>query len=78
MLLGGNIFLDDSVAHWDAYAAAYLFMNMPLSSLLLTDWQQELAQSMSWAFGQGFAGVLSNVYQGERKRERETCQCFDL
>ena len=51
---------------WDEeMATAWLFLNVPLVQLaFFSDWKQEMATDMSWAFTQGVAGILSNVYQG--------------
>ena len=62
-LLGGNVMSSNPM--FDAYATAYLFLDLPLYKLLFfSHWQADLAENMSWAFAQAMAGVLSNVYQG--------------
>ena len=51
---------------WDEErATAWLFLNVPLTQVaFFNDWKQDMADDMSWAFTQGVAGILSNVYQG--------------
>ena len=50
----------------NAYATAFMFLDVPLYQLLFfNSWKAELADSVSWAFCQGVAGILSNIYRGE-------------
>lgn len=61
-LLGGNIYTSHPLI--DEIATAWMFMNVPLHKLVFfRDWQDDLAEKMSWAFVQGVAGILSNVYR---------------
>ena len=61
-LLGGNVFSSNPM--FDAYATAFFFLRVPLYQMLFfSHWQQDLAENVSWAFSQGVAGILSNVYQ---------------
>eukprot|EP00934_Nitzschia_sp_Nitz4_P005750 Nitzschia sp. Nitz4//scaffold183_size43938//7266//8359//NITZ4_007265-RA/size43938-augustus-gene-0.69-mRNA-1//1//CDS//3329539599//5740//frame0 len=60
-LLGGNVYSSNQTS--DAVLAAYIFMDTPWYRMLnFSSWKQELADNMSWAFTQGVAGILSNVY----------------
>ena len=62
-LLGGNIYSSHPLL--DEIATAWIFMNVPWYKMIfIQDWRDELAENMSWAFVQGMAGILSNVYQG--------------
>lgn len=62
-LLGGNINMTHPVI--DEMATAWIFLNVPLHQLVFfRDWQDDLAENFSWAFTQGVAGILSNVYRG--------------
>jgi hypothetical protein len=50
----------------NTYATAYMFLDVPWYSLVFgSSWKSELTDSMAWAFSQGVAGLLSNLYQGE-------------
>lgn len=61
-LLGGNVFSSNPM--FDAYATAYFFLRVPLYKMLyFSHWQADMAENMSWAFSQGVAGILSNVYK---------------
>jgi len=43
-------------------ASAFMFLDVPLYQFLFfSSWRGELADSMSWAFTQGVAGLLSNL-----------------
>jgi hypothetical protein len=62
-LLGGGIATTHPI--YDEVPTAWLFMNVPWIQLLFfKDWKDEMAHHMSWAFTQGLAGILSNVYRG--------------
>jgi hypothetical protein len=62
-LLGGNLYSSHPLV--DELVTAYFFMNTPWYKMLfLRDWQDDLAENMSWAYVQGVAGILSNVYRG--------------
>jgi len=63
LLLGGNIYTSHPL--FDELGTAWMFMNVPWYKLLFfRHWQADLAENMSWAFIQGVAGILSNVYRG--------------
>ena len=50
----------------NAYATAYMFLDVPLYELIFfNSWKAELTESISWAFCQGVAGILSNLYRGK-------------
>jgi hypothetical protein len=50
----------------NTYATAFMFLDVPWYTLLFgTSWKSELTDSVAWAFSQGVAGILSNLYQGE-------------
>ena len=50
----------------NAYATAFTFLDVPWYELLFfNSWKSELTDSVSWAFCQGVAGILSNLYRGE-------------
>ncbi len=62
-LLGGNVYTSYPLV--DELATAWMFMNVPWHQMIFfRHWQADLAENMSWAFVQGVAGILSNVYQG--------------
>jgi hypothetical protein len=62
-LLGGNVFSSNPT--FDNYATAKFFLDVPWYKMIFfKDWQDDLAESMSWAFAQGTAGIMSNVYRG--------------
>lgn len=62
-LLGGNVYTSHPLI--DEIATAWMFMNVPWYQILFfRQWQADLAENMSWAFTQGVAGILSNVYRG--------------
>lgn len=62
-LLGGDVYSSHPLL--DELATAWMFMNVPWYHLIFfRDWQDDLAENMSWAFVQGVAGILSNVYRG--------------
>jgi hypothetical protein len=62
-LLGGNVYTSHPLL--DEIATAWMFMNVPWYQILFfRQWQADLAENMSWAFTQGVAGILSNVYRG--------------
>lgn len=43
-------------------ASAFMFLDVPLYQFLFFgSWKGELADSVSWAFTQGVAGLLSNL-----------------
>lgn len=42
---------------------ARMYLGVPFTRLLGESWKRELAESCSWAFAQGVAGILSNVYE---------------
>jgi hypothetical protein len=42
---------------------ANAFLNLPTWQLVLVDWRAQLAESASYAFTRGVAGIISNVYQ---------------
>ena len=44
--------------------AGFYFHEMSFFRLLAGRWRNELAESCSWAFVQGLAGILSNTYHG--------------
>lgn len=49
----------------NALATAYMFLEVPLYQFLFfASWKAELADSVSWAFTQGVAGLLSNLSKG--------------
>ena len=63
-LLGGNVYTSYPLV--DELATAWMFMNVPWYQILFfRQWQADIAENMSWAFIQGVAGILSNVYQGK-------------
>jgi hypothetical protein len=63
-LLGGNVFSSNPT--FDNYATAKFFLDVPWYKMIFfKDWQDDLAESMSWAFAQGTAGIMSNVYRGK-------------
>jgi hypothetical protein len=48
---------------FDAYATSYFFIGVPLYQMMFfKQWQEDMAENMSWAFSQGVGGILSNVY----------------
>ncbi|CAJ1924799.1 unnamed protein product [Cylindrotheca closterium] len=60
-LLGGNVISSNPT--FDAYATAYLFMGVPLSEMMFfSQWQDDTAENMAWAFSQAMSGILSNAY----------------
>lgn len=63
-LLGGDIVSSNPTA--DSYATAFLFMKASIFDLFFFKaYKGDLAESMSWAFGQGVSSILSNVYSRE-------------
>jgi len=40
-----------------------MFLGIPYLRAMFTDWQGDLAESASYAFSQGVAGIMSNVYR---------------
>jgi hypothetical protein len=61
LLLGGN--LDTSNPRLDAMATAKIFLGIPWYQMVFYEqWKADLAESMTWAFLQGTAALLSNVY----------------
>lgn len=63
LLLGGDV--DTSNPRLDSMAAAKFFLGVPWYKMLFyEDWKADLAESMTWAFSQGTAALLSNVYRG--------------
>jgi hypothetical protein len=68
LLLGGG--LVSSMPALDAYATAFFFLDVSWKKLIFIDaWKADLADSLSWAFAQGVAGILSNAYRGESSRD---------
>jgi hypothetical protein len=64
MLLGGN--LDSSNPNLDAMATAKFFLGVPWYQILFHEaWKADLAENMAWAFSQGTAALLSNVYRSK-------------
>jgi hypothetical protein len=60
-LLGGNVVSSNPM--FDAYATSYFFIGVPLYQMMFfKQWQEDMAENMSWAFSQGVGGILSNVY----------------
>jgi hypothetical protein len=50
----------------NALATAFMFLDVPFYQFLFFgSWKHDLADSMSWAFTQGVAGLLSNLSLGE-------------
>ena len=63
-LVGGNVLSSNPA--FDAFATAYLFLDVPWYKMLFfSQWQADLAENMSWAFAQATAGLLSNAYRGK-------------
>ena len=61
-LLGAG--LTSSNPKMDTLATALLFLDVPwYKFLFFKQWKRDLAEDMSWAFSQGVAGILSNVYR---------------
>jgi hypothetical protein len=62
-LVGGNVV--SSNPNLDALATAYFFLKVPWYNLLFfrKAWEQDLGESMSWAFHQSIPAMLSNTFQ---------------
>ena len=49
----------------NSYATAYMFLDLSWQELLFFGtWKTEFAESVSWAFCQGLAATISNVFNG--------------
>ena len=67
LLLGGN--LDTSNPKLDSIATAKFFLGVPWYQMIFFNyWKADLAESMTWAFSQGTAALLSHVYGSKYER----------
>jgi len=70
-LWGGGI-AGTTHPQWDERMVSWLFLQVSFFPHLLPfvydEWKDELAKDMSWAFTQGMAAMLSNIYQGTGRR----------
>ena len=70
-------FLNDIIfAHRGQAFLACLFLNMPFWQIFVghKHWRHDLADASGWAFAQGVAGILSNVYSVEQLTAQQAQQ----